>query len=76
MVVHTAEIEKTRQTLEQQKEMEKQAIEEKLKNAQQSRDDHIKKMLARLKQHEKQIEAVRQKKYSVENNSYPIPVMA
>lgn len=49
--VHTAEIEKTRQTLEQQKEMEKQAIEEKLKNAQQSRDDHIKKMLERLKQH-------------------------
>ncbi|KAL5282019.1 STMN1 family protein [Megaselia abdita] len=67
--VHTAEIEKTRQTLEQQKEKEKQAIEEKLKNAQQSRDDHIKKMLERLKQHERQIESVRQKKYSVENIS-------
>ena len=51
MQVHNSEIEKTRLSLEQQKFMEKQAIEEKLKNAQQYRDEHIRKMLERLKQH-------------------------
>lgn len=48
---HSQEIEKTRTTLEQKKYEEKIAIEEKLKIAQALRDDNIKKMLERLKEH-------------------------
>lgn len=49
--IHSQEIEKTRTTLEQQKTIERVAIEEKLKTAQSLRDDNIKKMLERLKEH-------------------------
>ncbi|XP_037958672.1 stathmin isoform X1 [Teleopsis dalmanni] len=49
--IHSQEIEKTREQLEQQKISEKVAIEEKLKSAQSLRDDYIKKMLERLKEH-------------------------
>lgn len=48
---HSQEIEKTRTSLEQQKYIERIAIEEKLKTAQSLRDDNIKKMLERLKEH-------------------------
>ncbi|KQS70608.1 uncharacterized protein Dere_GG10389, isoform D [Drosophila erecta] len=49
--IHAQEIEKTRETLEQQKANEQKAIEEKLKIAQSLRDENIKKMLNRLKEH-------------------------
>ncbi|KAH8282455.1 hypothetical protein KR054_007782 [Drosophila jambulina] len=49
--IHAQEIEKTRETLEQQKANEQKAIEEKLKVAQSLRDENIKKMLDRLKEH-------------------------
>ncbi|KAH8255726.1 hypothetical protein KR038_009202 [Drosophila bunnanda] len=49
--IHAQEIEKTRETLEQQKANEQKAIEEKLKIAQSLRDENIKKMLDRLKEH-------------------------
>ncbi|XP_034098275.1 GRIP1-associated protein 1 isoform X1 [Drosophila sulfurigaster albostrigata] len=49
--IHAQEIEKTRETLEQQKAYEQKAIEEKLKTAQALRDENIKKMLDRLKEH-------------------------
>lgn len=49
--IHAQEIEKTRETLEQQKANEQKAIEEKLKTAQALRDENIKKMLDRLKEH-------------------------
>lgn len=45
------EIEKTRLTLEQQKQQERMAIDNKLKTAAQTRDENIKKMLDRLKEH-------------------------
>ncbi|XP_055923519.1 stathmin isoform X5 [Eupeodes corollae] len=60
--IHSQEIEKTRTTLEQQKFIEKEAIEEKLKTAQSLRDENIKKMLERLKEHERRAELVRQNK--------------
>lgn len=44
-------MEKTRLTLEQQTDEVRSAIEEKLKSASQQRDDNIKKMLDRLKEH-------------------------
>ncbi|XP_050745889.1 stathmin-2 isoform X3 [Drosophila biarmipes] len=49
--IHAQEIEKTRESLEQQKADEQKAIEEKLKIAQFLRDENIKKMLDRLKEH-------------------------
>ncbi|XP_070855545.1 stathmin isoform X3 [Drosophila suzukii] len=49
--IHAQEIEKTRETLEQQKASEQKAIEEKLKIAKFLRDENIKKMLDRLKEH-------------------------
>ncbi|EDW02866.1 myosin-9 isoform X4 [Drosophila grimshawi] len=49
--IHAQDIEKTRETLEQQKANEQKAIEEKLKTAQALRDENIKKMLDRLKEH-------------------------
>lgn len=45
------EIEKNRLNLEQQKNMEREAIDNKLKTATQLRDENIKKMLERLKEH-------------------------
>ncbi|XP_023166188.1 stathmin isoform X7 [Drosophila hydei] len=60
--IHAQEIEKTRETLEQQKANEQKAIEEKLKTAQALRDENIKKMLNRLKEHERRAEVVRQNK--------------
>lgn len=48
---HSQEIEKTRTSLEQQKYVERVALEEKLKTAQSLRDDNIKKRLERLKEH-------------------------
>ncbi|XP_030377410.1 uncharacterized protein LOC115626253 isoform X2 [Scaptodrosophila lebanonensis] len=60
--IHAQEIEKTRETLEQQKVNEQKAIEEKLKTAQTLRDENIKKMLNRLKEHERRAELVRQNK--------------
>lgn len=45
------EIEKTRETLEQQKSIERVAIDKKLKTAANMRDENIKKMLDRLKEH-------------------------
>ncbi|XP_034471903.1 stathmin isoform X4 [Drosophila innubila] len=60
--IHAQEIEKTRETLEQQKANEQKAIEEKLKTAQALRDENIKKMLDRLKEHERRAEVVRQNK--------------
>ncbi|XP_034134960.1 uncharacterized protein LOC117588027 isoform X2 [Drosophila guanche] len=60
--IHAQEIEKTRETLEQQKANEQKAIEEKLKIAQALRDENIKKMLNRLKEHERRAELVRQNK--------------
>ncbi|XP_015035239.2 E3 ubiquitin-protein ligase KCMF1 isoform X2 [Drosophila pseudoobscura] len=60
--IHAQEIEKTRETLEQQKANEQKAIEEKLKIAQTLRDENIKKMLNRLKEHERRAELVRQNK--------------
>lgn len=45
------EIEKTRMTLEQQKQLEREAIDNKLKTAAHMRDENIKKMLGRLKEH-------------------------
>lgn len=49
--IHSQEVEKTREQLEHQKYVEKIAIEEKLKTAQNLRDENIKKMLERLKEH-------------------------
>lgn len=49
--VHAQEIEKTRQSLENKKDEERRAIEEKLKAAESMRDENIKKMLDRLKEH-------------------------
>ncbi|XP_032591668.1 myosin-9 isoform X2 [Drosophila grimshawi] len=60
--IHAQDIEKTRETLEQQKANEQKAIEEKLKTAQALRDENIKKMLDRLKEHERRAEVVRQNK--------------
>ncbi|XP_058061194.1 uncharacterized protein LOC131211643 isoform X2 [Anopheles bellator] len=50
--MHAADIEKTRQSLEQQKidELQKH-LDEKLRNASTLRDDNIKKILGRLKEH-------------------------
>lgn len=45
------EIEKTRSSLEQQKEMERVAIENKLKAAALLREENMKKMQERLKEH-------------------------
>lgn len=45
------EIEKTRSTIENQKEFERVAIENKLKAAAIMRDENIKKMQERLKEH-------------------------
>ncbi|XP_055372484.1 stathmin-1-A-like [Condylostylus longicornis] len=49
--IHSLEIEKTRNSFEQQKENEKAAIEEKLKIAETLREENKKKMLDRLKEH-------------------------
>lgn len=49
--VHAQEIEKTRQSLENKKDEERRAIEDKLKAAESMRDENIKKMLDRLKEH-------------------------
>ncbi|XP_041775970.1 stathmin isoform X3 [Anopheles merus] len=60
---HAADIEKTRQSLEQQKVEELQKhLEDKLRNAATLRDDNIKKILDRLKEHERRAELVRQNK--------------
>lgn len=48
---HIENVEKTRLTLEMQTDEVRSAIEEKLKTAEQQRDDNIKKMLDRLKEH-------------------------
>lgn len=45
------EIEKTRNTIEHQKELEREAIDNKLKAAASIRDENIKKMQERLKEH-------------------------
>lgn len=45
------EIERTRMSLEQQKNVERVAIDKKLKTAANMRDENIKKMLERLKEH-------------------------
>lgn len=45
------EIEKTRSTMEQQKSVERVAIDKKLQTAASMRDENIKKMLDRLKEH-------------------------
>lgn len=49
--VHAQEIEKTRQSMENKKDEERRAIEEKLKAAESMRDENIKRMLGRLKEH-------------------------
>jgi stathmin len=49
--VHALEIEKTRLSLENKKDEERRAIEEKLKAAESMRDENIKKMLERLREH-------------------------
>lgn len=50
--MHAADIEKTRQSLEQQKIEDLQKhLDEKLRNASTLRDDNIKKILGRLKEH-------------------------
>ncbi|XP_055709214.1 uncharacterized protein LOC129805362 isoform X1 [Phlebotomus papatasi] len=49
--VHSQEIEKTRTSLEMQKSVELNAIEEKLRTAATLRDENMKKMLERLKEH-------------------------
>ncbi|XP_055381924.1 stathmin isoform X2 [Condylostylus longicornis] len=67
--IHSQDIEKTRNSLEQQKEIEKAAIEEKLKIAQSLRDDNLKKMIERLKEHERRAEIVRQNKAALCKNS-------
>lgn len=48
---HIENVEKTRQTLEQQTGEVRTAIEEKLKSASVQRDENIKKMLDRLREH-------------------------
>lgn len=48
---HIDQVEKTRLTLEQQTEEVRNAIEEKLKTASAQRDENIKRMLERLKEH-------------------------
>lgn len=48
---HIENVEKTRQTLEQQTGEVRTAIEEKLKTASAQRDENIKKMLDRLREH-------------------------
>lgn len=45
------EIERTRHSMEQQKSIERVAIDNKLKTAANMRDENIKKMLERLKEH-------------------------
>lgn len=60
--IHSQEIEKTREQLEQQKYIEKIAIEEKLKSAQTLRDENIKKMLERLKEHVSFLKKISKKK--------------
>ena len=45
------EIERTRSSMEQQKSVERIAIDKKLKTAAEMRDENIKKMLERLKEH-------------------------
>ncbi|XP_055300242.1 uncharacterized protein LOC129567405 isoform X2 [Sitodiplosis mosellana] len=58
------EIEKTRSSMEQQKSIERVAIDKKLKTAAEMRDENIKKMLERLKEHDRHAEIVRQKALS------------
>lgn len=65
---HAEEIEKKRIVLEQQKEMERVAIDEKLKIAATIRDENMKKMLNHLKEHERRAEIVRQNKAKAANN--------
>jgi stathmin len=49
--VHAQEIEKARNSVQQQKTEERKALEDKLKAAATSREDNINKMLERLKEH-------------------------
>lgn len=49
--IHAQEIERTRKSLEEQKNLERIAIEDKLKTAACIRDERMKKMLERLKEH-------------------------
>ncbi|XP_059619208.1 stathmin-1-A isoform X5 [Phlebotomus argentipes] len=67
--VHSQEIEKTRTSLEMQKSVELNAIEEKLRTAATLRDENMKKMLERLKEHERRAEVVRQNKAALCNQS-------
>ncbi|GAB0093448.1 Stathmin [Sergentomyia squamirostris] len=67
--VHSQEIEKTRTSLEMQKSAELTAIEEKLRTAATLRDENMKKMLERLKEHERRAEIVRQNKAALCNQN-------
>lgn len=49
--IHSQEIEKARQLIEKQKFEEREALEEKLQAAATLREENIKKMLDRLKEH-------------------------
>ncbi|XP_071052720.1 stathmin-2 isoform X4 [Onthophagus taurus] len=65
---HIENVEKTRLTLEQQTEEVKTAIEEKLKSASAQRDENIKKMIERLREHNERLLEVKQSIGSVEDN--------
>ena len=51
MQIHSQEIERTRNSLEQQKTIDRMAINDKLQTAANIRDEHMKKILERLKEH-------------------------
>lgn len=62
---HIENVEKTRLTLEQQTDEVRTAIEDKLKTASELRDENMKKMMERLKDHERRAETVRQNKANI-----------
>ncbi|KAL6424804.1 hypothetical protein ACFW04_010024 [Cataglyphis niger] len=72
---HLESVEKTRLNLEQQTEEVRCAVEEKLKTAAAQRDENIKRMLDRLKEHERRAEIVRQNKAAIrqDNNAVNSP---
>ncbi|XP_075212322.1 stathmin isoform X2 [Lycorma delicatula] len=66
---HLEGVEKTRQILEQQTLEVRTAVEEKLKSAAAQRDENTKKMLVRLKEHERRAEMVRLNKEKLANQN-------
>ncbi|XP_070508275.1 stathmin-1-A isoform X2 [Chironomus tepperi] len=65
---HTEEIKRTKEMLEQQKVEERNALNDKLKAAANLRDENIKRILERLREHERRAMIVRQNKATLTAN--------